>query len=98
MQTASTFADVLGVESIKINCMLAKWMRAKNRTKQEQEKDFNPFNHLIISQFDQSKKKEFVDKFLNGVDFHYGSNNKNERITDSKEYDFVRQRFPETID
>ena len=69
MQTASAFASILEVPTIQINCMLAKWMRAKNRTEQERSKTFNPFNHLIISQFDQQKKQTFVDQFLNGVDF-----------------------------
>ena len=56
MQTAATFARVLGVTGIKLNCLLAKWMRVKNRSKDEELSDFNPFNHLIVQKFEKANK------------------------------------------
>ena len=58
MQTAATVAKVLDVPSIKVNCLLAKWMRAKNRTQEELSNDFNPFNHLIINKIETNDKDE----------------------------------------
>ena len=56
MQTASTFASVLKVKKIEINCLLAKWMRVKNRSKDEKRPNFNPFNHLLIEKFEKENK------------------------------------------
>lgn len=43
-------------------------MRDKKTSEVENSNTTNPFNHLIVSQFDEQKKKQFIDKFLNGVD------------------------------
>ena len=38
-----------------------------------------------------------MDKFLDGIDFYNDCPKDNLMVTDSLEYDFVRGRFPETI-
>ena len=70
MQTASTFAKILEVPNIQINCVLAKWMRDKKTAEQpgNSTDTQNPFNHLLVSQFVEQKKEAFINKFLNGVD------------------------------
>lgn len=97
MQTAATFAKVLGVKSIKLNCLLAKWMRSKNRSKEEKEADFNPFNHLLVAKMENTNRQVFIDKYLNGIDFYNGCSGDNLNVADSMEFDFVKHRFPETI-
>lgn len=82
MQTAATVAKVLDVPSFRLNCLLAKWMRAKKRTNEEQMGDFNPFNHLIVSKIEAddgdecilddpaSCRTQFIQKYLDGIEYH----------------------------
>lgn len=58
MQTAATVAKVLDVPKIRLNCLLAKWMRVKNRTAEESMGEFNPFNHLIVSKIEANDEDE----------------------------------------
>lgn len=58
MQTAATVAKVLGVPKIRLNCLLAKWMRVKNRTAEESMNEFNPFNHLLVSRIEANDEEE----------------------------------------
>jgi hypothetical protein len=88
---------VLGVKNLKLNCLLAKWMRVKNRSNEEKAADFNPFNHLLVSKFEQSNKQEFVNKFLDGIEFYNECPSSDLKVADTMEYDFVKHRFPETI-
>ena len=72
-------------------------MRVKNRSIEEKAADFNPFNHLLVSKFESSLKQEFVNKFLDGIDFYNECPSSDLKVVDSMEYDFVKNRFPETI-
>lgn len=51
MQTASTVAKILGVKNMKINYILAKWMRVKDSALDFQQKitsSLNPYDNLLI--------------------------------------------------
>ena len=50
-----------------------------------------------IQSFESSLKQEFVNKFLDGIDFYNESPSSDLKVVDSMEYDFVKHRFPETI-
>ena len=95
MQTASIFAKELGLQKIKLNCLLAKWMRVKSRTQEEEEEDFNPFNHLVVAKFEECCKNYFTERFMNGIEFYNVFPEHDIKITDTVEYNFVRDRFPE---
>lgn len=50
-------------------------MRVKNRTTEENEEDFNPFNYLLLNKIESGEgpaKADFVKKYLNGVDYFNG--------------------------
>lgn len=85
-------------------------MRVKSRTVEELKHEFNPFNHLIVSKVEANDedecdldkpfacKDQFIQKYLNGIDYYNGCKQDNIKIVDTMEYDFVRRRFPETMD
>lgn len=111
MQTAAVVAKELNVPRIKLNCLLAKWMRVKSRTVEELDKEFNPFDHLIVNKMEQqdrdecnlddhmSCKYQFQQKYLNGIEYYNEDRGDDDlNLVDTMEYDFVKRQFPETMD
>lgn len=77
LQTASTVANILGIKNIKINYILAKWMRVKASALDFQmslTSSLNPFDNLLIGRVhsdskDYKTKEEFVEHYLQGVNY-----------------------------